>query len=206
MELDSILSYLKEAYHPHTIITFGPFARGAYSPGSDLDVAVISDTARLQTESHEVEGVLVDAYVYNTKDVLAGLPTELVKLYGGRVLLDEKGYGSWLVGTLRRYVHSRRQKTGEEKAVIRSRVRAQLSAAEQDGPAGLCHLYGLLSESPGVYRDLRDLPCGTSEEIFTWMEKNAPEDFALCRGALEEPVLPRVREWVRQLLGGAEEQ
>lgn len=202
MNLDGILRYLKESYDPHTIISFGSVARGTYTPESDFDVVVISDTAKLGTDTAEIDGVLLDAFIYNTRDVLETTPTELLQIYESKLLLDEKGLGIWLKNNVRQYVQNRQKKTREEKNYLRSRMRKQLRRSEQGGAQGLYRLCWILKDSLDTYFSLRDELYYGPDDALERMQKNAPNDYALYEAAMREPTLAHCRAWVNVMLDG----
>jgi hypothetical protein len=91
MELESeLIEDLRRAHGVHTLILYGSLARGDATPESDIDVAGFADVATTTRDARVWNGKFLDAFVYPT--ALAQSPdADLLKLCGGRVLLDERG-------------------------------------------------------------------------------------------------------------------
>lgn len=101
--LDSrIVTELVERYGAHTIILYGSRARGDATVESDVDVAAYADVDATIQDARPWEGTYLDAFVYPSARAQARDPgeTELLKLVGGRALLDERDLAgpllSWL--------------------------------------------------------------------------------------------------------------
>lgn len=90
MDLDAALvAELSRAHAAHTLILYGSRARGDATPESDVDVAAFADVAETARDARLWNGLYLDTFVHPT--ALAAAPTvELMKLRGGRVLLDER--------------------------------------------------------------------------------------------------------------------
>jgi hypothetical protein len=90
VDLDAALvEDLVHAHRVHTLILYGSRARGDATPESDLDVAGFADVAETARDARLWNGLYLDAFVYPT--ALAQAPdVELLKLRGGRVLLDAR--------------------------------------------------------------------------------------------------------------------
>lgn len=78
---------LQREHRVHTLILYGSRARGDATPESDVDIAGFADVAETARDARVWRGMYLDAFVYPT----ALTPdAELLKLRGGRVLLDER--------------------------------------------------------------------------------------------------------------------
>lgn len=90
MELDSALvEDLRREHGVHTLILYGSRARGDETPESDVDVAGFADVPVTARDARLWHGMFLDAFVYPT--ALAQAPdADMLKLCGGRVLLDER--------------------------------------------------------------------------------------------------------------------
>lgn len=100
MELAAaLIEDLQREHRVHTLILYGSRARGDATPESDLDVAGFADVAETTRDARLWNGVYLDAFVYPT--AIAQTPdVELLKLCGGRVLLDERGLAGPLLERL----------------------------------------------------------------------------------------------------------
>jgi hypothetical protein len=91
MDLDSALvDELRREHGVHTLILYGSRARGEATAESDIDVVGFAEVPATVRDARLWNGMFLDAFVYPT--ALAQAPdAEMLKLCGGRVLLDEHG-------------------------------------------------------------------------------------------------------------------
>lgn len=91
MEFDSaLIEDLRRTHDAHTIILYGSYARGDATAESDVDVATFADVPAAVRDARLWNGLFLDAFVYPTS-VAAAPDLDMLKLYGGRVLLDDRG-------------------------------------------------------------------------------------------------------------------
>jgi hypothetical protein len=97
MHLDAaLISEARTAHGAHTVIVYGSHARGDASPESDLDVASFADVAETTRDARLWQGIYLDGFIYPTATLHSSDP-ELMKLLGGRVLLDDRGLAGALL-------------------------------------------------------------------------------------------------------------
>jgi predicted nucleotidyltransferase len=99
-EFDSALvDDLRQTHGVHTIFLYGSHAHGDATPASDVDVAAFADVPETVRDARLWQGWVLDAFIYPT--ALAPAPdTDMLKLLGGRVLLDERGIAGPLLERL----------------------------------------------------------------------------------------------------------
>jgi hypothetical protein len=100
LDLDSaLIEDLRRAHGVHTLVLYGSRAQGDATPESDIDVAGFADIPAMVRDARIWHGAFLDAFVYPT--ALAQAPdVEMLKLLGGRVLLDERGIAAALIERL----------------------------------------------------------------------------------------------------------
>jgi hypothetical protein len=90
MDLDAALTEeLRREHSVHTLILYGSRARGDATPESDIDVAGFADVTETSRDARLWNGLFLDAFVYPTA-LMQASDADLLKLCGGRVLLDER--------------------------------------------------------------------------------------------------------------------
>jgi hypothetical protein len=95
----ALIDELRDKHGAHTIILYGSHARGAATKESDVDAAAFADGATIERDARVWNGVYLDAFIYPTS-VARAPNADLLKLRGGRVLLDERGLADPLLEQL----------------------------------------------------------------------------------------------------------
>jgi hypothetical protein len=95
----SLVEELRREHGAHTIILYGSRARGDATPESDVDVAAFSDVEETTRDARLWRGTFLDAFVHPGR-LLEAPTVELLKLRGGRALLDERGLAGPLFARL----------------------------------------------------------------------------------------------------------
>lgn len=100
-ELDTgaLVEELRHAHAVHTIVLYGSHARGDATAESDIDVACFAEIEAPRHDARRWRGAYLDAFVYPTAHASAPEP-ELLRLCGGRVLLDERQLAGPLLARL----------------------------------------------------------------------------------------------------------
>jgi hypothetical protein len=90
MDLDALIEELQRVHDVHLLILYGSRARGTETAESDIDVAGFADVTETTRDARLWEGLFLDGFVYPTAIASAAPDPEMLKLGGGRVLLDER--------------------------------------------------------------------------------------------------------------------
>src|SRR5262245_12953270 len=99
--LDSALvEELRRQHGVHTLILYGSHARGDATVESDVDVGRFADVPATVRDARLWNKVFLDAFVYPTARAEAP-DAEMMKLCGGRVLLDERQLATALLEHLK---------------------------------------------------------------------------------------------------------
>jgi uncharacterized protein len=91
----AVVEELRQLFGLHTLILYGSRARGDATPESDIDVAGFADVERTVRDARLFRDLYLDAFVEPTVRAIAP-DLEMLKLCGGRALLDERGLAASL--------------------------------------------------------------------------------------------------------------
>jgi predicted nucleotidyltransferase len=98
--LEQITEELRRVHGVHTLVLYGSHGRGDATPESDLDVAGFADVPATLRDARVWQGRYLDAFVYPTAVLTAAPDPELLKLLGGRVLVDDRGLATALLDAI----------------------------------------------------------------------------------------------------------
>src|SRR6185436_8452344 len=91
-DADALVAELRRAHAAHTVILYGSHARGDATPESDIDFAAFADVPTMARDARQWCGMYLDGFIYpSAVAITPTLEPEMLKLVGGRVLLDERG-------------------------------------------------------------------------------------------------------------------
>ena len=101
MDEATLLEEIQRAHGVHTVILYGSRARGDATPDSDIDFAAFADVPTMTRDARQWCGMYLDGFVYPSAVAVAPiLDPDMLKLVGGRVLLDDRGLAGPLLDRL----------------------------------------------------------------------------------------------------------
>lgn len=91
MDLPALVGELKRTHGAHTVVLYGSRARGDATPESDIDVACFADVSESYQDARLWQDAFLDGFVYPTSRIEGDVENEMLKLVGGKAILDERG-------------------------------------------------------------------------------------------------------------------
>lgn len=195
--MEDILNYLKETYHPETIIVYGSFADGSRNQYSDFDGFLLADIGKTVHDTSIVGDTVLDVFVYPQT---TAFPVEdVTRLYFGKLLLDKQGKGQQLMEQVSRYISDQPLKTDGEIAEELAWCDKMLARARRGDPEGDYRRHWLLCDSLEFYCDIRHRYYFGPKKSLRMMEREDAEAFACYSSALKTMDLEALEQWVRYL-------
>jgi hypothetical protein len=185
MELDSaLIQDLRREHGVHTVILYGSRARGDATADSDVDVAGFAEVPAPVRDARLWNGMFLDAFVYPT--ALAQAPdADLLKLCGGRVLLDERRLAGPLLAQLA--ILDRQAPAPLPESELRMRrvwARKMLARVRRDDVEAHYRRHWLLQQLLEDYFALRGERYRGPKEALAGLRVDAPVVFAAFERAL----------------------
>jgi predicted nucleotidyltransferase len=177
-----LIAELQREHAVHTIILYGSRARGDATAESDIDIASFADVAETTRDARLWHGLFLDAFVYPT-DV--PIDAELLKLRGGRVLLDQRAHARSLLERLDAiYAAGPPRIADHERQMRQVWARKMLARIGRDDVEAHYRRHWLLFQILEDYFALRGEWFHGPKLALQALEAEEPTTFALLRGAL----------------------
>lgn len=198
--MEHILDYLRQTYHPLTILVYGSYANGTNGSGSDFDALVIT---REQPEFHDtslVHGVRLDVFGY-PKSCFSGDYDcgDFIQIFDGILVEDCEGTGQILLERVRARIAQDTRKTPEELRSALDWCNKMLERTRRPDAEGLYRWHWLLADSLEIFCDLTCQPYFGPKKALKQMQLTHPEAFACYETALRDFRTDTLAEWVAYL-------
>ena len=198
--MEAILSYIREAYAPLSLVVYGSYADGTHDSGSDFDALVITEERGPLHDTSCVGGVTLDVFVYPTSYFDKEYnPKDFIQIVGGKILIDadervtnlQKQVAAWLENHPPRSV-----------AQLRSDVDwcvKMLGRVGRGDAEGYFRWHWLLYDSLSIFCDVQGRLFLGPKKTLTWMAQQYPVSAALYERALREFTPESLKDWISHL-------
>lgn len=188
-DLDILAAELCEKHGAHTVILYGSRARGDARPTSDVDVYLVRDDGPATSDHRVWEGLWLDAWVHPARDTEVFEPG-LLRLCGGKVLIDRDGFGRALLERLdARRAQGPEAATPEHRALLVTwllKTAARVRAPAPDDLEAMLRRAALLTESIETYFTLRGRWYPGPRGALATLREEDPETWARYAEALRD--------------------
>lgn len=204
IDLDALASELCEKHQAHTVILYGSRARGDARPTSDIDVFLVRDEGSATSDHRLWRGLWLDAWVHPSGDLDA--PEEgMLRLCGGRVLVERDGSGAALIARLEATRDAGPKALTDEDRALRvtwlRKTAARVRDPARDDLEAMLRRASLLTESIETYFALRERWYPGPRGAFEHLRREDPETCARYAEALRDASV-NVDALVERVLAG----
>ena len=194
---DTIVSALREKYHPLGIAVYGSFADGSNNQNSDFDALLLLPEGEAGHDSSVLFGTELDVWLYGASRFDAPYDIEeFLQLWDSVIIEDETGRLAALRAEANAYIESFPQKSESENAQSLEWCRKMLRRTERGDTEGFYRLHWLLTDSLSIYYDL----CGEyyfgPKKALRRMAAAAPDAAAVYDRALRDPTSESLAAWL----------
>lgn len=197
---EKVVEYLKNKYNPNAIIIFGSYSDGSFDKSSDIDGLVIADDIS-EHDSSIIDGIILDIWIYPTlyfkEDYV--LDHNILKIFDGDIVLDEKGLAIKLKKRVIDYINKMVPKTNDEIQEELLWCEKLYHRVERLDAEGYYRWHRLLTESVKIYCDIKHIYYYGPKKILLFMKNNDNEAFQLYNKVLKELNISYLREWIDYL-------
>lgn len=197
MELDKILHYISQTYHPVSIILYGSYADGTNCESSDFDALVISRDHDVWHDTSFVSGIQLDVFIYPESFFEGDYNCEdFVQIKDGQIIVDVNHSGELLKKRVLSYVESLPRKSKQEIQCDIDWCEKMLVRAKRPDVEGMYRRHWLLIDSLEIFCNaVNHLYTGPKKSLL-WMEKNYPMEFACYKRALSDFNDESLASWI----------
>lgn len=181
--LEELTTYLIERHYCHTILLYGSYSSGDYTPESDIDIVGFADGFREKNDTAVFLGKQLDVWIYPTKK--HRFAEEFLQLHEAEILLDERNIATRLLNDVDRLINrGPGDISTDEKSFLISWLWKMESRARKNDIEGNYRRHWLLVDSLEVYFELKGVWFFGPKKSLAWMKENDQEAYELFDRAL----------------------
>lgn len=198
--MEPILNYIKQTYHPLSVILYGSYACGTNDATSDFDALVISDSCEQVHDTSVVNGVRLDVFVYPVSYFDGTFDCdEFLQIFDGKILFDSEGKGKALQTKVLSHLNSRPQKSKAELKESIDWCGKMVARAKRCDAEGLFRWHWVLTDSLEFFCDMVHEPYFGPKKALQRMEQNHPAAFECYKNALQNFNIESLEHWLEQM-------
>lgn len=187
--LEELTRYLVDTHQCHTIILYGSYSTGDYTPESDIDIVGFADSFREKNDTAIFSGKHLDAWIYPTKQ--HRLAEEFLQLHEAEVLLDERNIAIKLLKDVDRLIkQGPGQISNDEKNFLIAWLWKMESRARKKDIEGNFRRNWLLVDSLEIYFQLKEEWFFGPKKSLAWIKENDAHAYELFDQAFLNNVEP----------------
>ena len=196
---DTVITYLKDTYHPRALLIYGSYVRGDFDEYSDFDCMIIVEKKNKKHDDSVIHGVMLDCFIFTADEARSEDPDLFLPVYNAELAIDD-GTGKALQERVRKHVHEHEKTDPDEKELIVSWIRKTINRMQKDDDEGNYRAAALLWESLADYFVLRDKFFFGSKEAILDLKQHDAQGYALYHQAITVKSNEKIEAWARHVI------
>ena len=181
--MEQILEYLKNTYHPISILVYGSFADGTNDETSDFDCMLIVPEKARDHDDAVINGIQLDCFLFTEDELQSEATDTFLTAYHSRIVLDN-GIGAELKRRVHDYVEQNRCTPKEEKTFLTSWIQKTIRRISKNDDEGNMRAVAFLADSLADYCMLRDMFYFGSKKAIASLRETDGEGYILFHNAV----------------------
>ena len=198
--MEKIIEYLKDTYHPLSILLYGSYADGTNDESSDFDCMIIVPEKEKNHDDSVIDGVQLDCFIFTEEQVKDEEDIDaFLTAYDSNIVLDN-GSGAELKRRVREYVKEHTVIPEDEKEFLRSWIQKTIRRVEKNDDEGNMRAISFMAESLVDYFFLRDMFYFGSKKAIRHVREQDKEGYSLFHEAVTVKSNQAIIKWAEYII------
>ncbi|WP_281816867.1 nucleotidyltransferase domain-containing protein [Vallitalea longa] len=197
--LIELKNYLVEKYNCHIIILYGSYARGDYTPESDIDIICFADDTHNCNDTEVFNGKQLDVWIYDTKCL--NHPEDYLHILNNKILFDSKDMAKDFIGKIDKIYKNGPEKLDENKKQFhRDWLKKMYNRSKKGDIEGIYRHHWMMKDSLEIYFELKGKWFLGVKNSLKWMQENDKTGYDLFKEAIvSEPGSEKCRKIIEYI-------
>lgn len=197
--MEQILEYLKNTYHPISILLYGSYADGTNDPTSDFDCMLIVSKKDKSHDDTIIHGIQLDCFLFTEDDLQHEDIDVFLPAYHSNIVWDN-GIGAALKRRVQEYVEQNTNTPEEEKKFLSSWIQKTILRISKNDDEGNMRAVSFLAESLTDYYALRDLFYFGSKKAIRHLKETDAQGYSYFHHAVTSRSNDAIIKWAKYVI------
>lgn len=197
--MEQILEYLKNTYHPISILLYGSYADGTNEQTSDFDCMLIVSKKDKPHDDAIINGIRLDCFLFTEEELQSEDMDPFLPAYHSAILLDN-GVGADLKRRVHEYVEKNTHTPEEEKKFLSSWIQKTILRISKNDDEGNMRAISFLAESLPDYYALRDLFYFGSKKAIRYLKEKDAQGYSFFHHAVTSRSNDAIIKWAQYII------
>lgn len=176
-------NYLIDKYDCHIIMLYGSYARGDYTPESDIDIICFADDTHACNNTEIFHGKQLDVWIYDTERL--NNPEEYLHVLNNKILFDSKNKAEGFIKKIDEIYKKGPEKLDEgKKKFYRDWLNKMYNRSLKGDVEGIYRHHWMIKDSLEIYFELKGKWFLGVKNSLKWLQENDEKGYDLFKGAI----------------------